>query len=412
MLENPVSDVALGAFHARQLAQMRSLAPQTNIESAITADLGDTTLVSYFPPLANRLAFWFGGNRTRKILYIDGVTTNDQANRLMDGYGNGLGIPVVLGNNIWINQQRDAIINAFTLATLTNAEYVDLVGYSAGGAVALAIREVFRSMGAPPKCKVITFGAPRTGQENIRDGLSNAAICRWMTATDPIPLLPLRLQDAPHIAAIYSLGRIVNWSFFVHARGGVEVYSDGTVAPSVLPQAAAANPVSSVASWAWSQEGDPNNPHGINTYIAYLTAAEAKYNTPASQIAREAPAEVPARTDRAETNLARERVESAIATAGHVQNARPVVIPDAQLFSVFRQGRIWYVALGDRIVFTTANKRTARHIARAGNDFLRSMPKQALVDPDALKDQIEAFLQLAGDPSSGFSPTINTTPPS
>jgi len=51
---------------------------------------------------------------------------------------------------------------------------------------------------------------------------------------------------------------------------------------------------------------------------------------------------------------------------------------------------------------------TCRHICRAGNDFLRSLPRQGLVDPLSLLEQVEAFLLFATAQESEWVPKLRT----
>ncbi len=64
---------------------------------------------------------------------------------------------------------------------------------------------------------------------------------------------------------------------------------------------------------------------------------------------------------------------------------------------------------GDQLFAFAGNKKRARHLARAGNDFLRSLPKQAVVDPQTLIDQFISFLNAAVQPNGPSRPPINTS---
>ena len=409
--DNPVNNPELALFYVTMLQAMRTTNPQVAMDAILTGDIGELTVSGFSPSSGNNLAVYFGGNLSRKLLIIDGVQTSQQASAVMGGYGNILGVPTVVGNNTYIQDQANAIVGRYTLDYLFNADHVDIIGYSAGGAVALAILEIFRQREFRPKTKTSSFGSPRTGQTNIRDGLAGEAIARWMMDSDPIPLIPLRVQDAPILALMVPTGQLLNWSNFVHSAGGISIRPDGTFQASVGPLDATANPVTSVVNWYFSVEADPNNQHALSAYRAALTTAVRNASLPAAQTAPEGPAEIPNSTKRKEVTQNQERIATAIFTQAATQTAAPITTPEPALFHVKRSGRIWYVGLGDHGVFIAGPEKRARHIARAGNDFLRSIQKQACVDPTALVGQIDAFLKLAQDPSSGFAPLINTTPP-
>jgi len=412
VLEAQVTNPELAWLYTRMLAQLRGPSPEANINAMIEAEFPQRSSSLYFAGSNEDLAFYYGGTNQRKILLIDGVRNSTQANNLFNGYANFTGIPIVVGNNMWMQRQAELIVGRINEMEMLSREYIDIAGYSGGGAVALPIAQRLRSFEFHPKLKVSSFGAPRTGQPTLRSLMSSVPIARWMTDSDPIPLLPLRLQDAPQIAALVALGTLLNWSNYCHVHGGISISPTGVMTPAILPPNAIANPISSVASWYFGVENDPNNAHALTQYSLRLEAAVRASANPAAEEVDEGPAEEGHRTKRREVNQQRERIERNIFTTAATQTSNPVVTPDPTLFQAFRQGRVWYVGFGDLTVITAGPEKRARHIARAGNDFLRSLQKQAVVDPSSLLEQMRVFLVLAQDPSTGFRPTINTTPPS
>ena len=90
------------------------------------------------------------------------------------------------------------------------------------------------------------------------------------------------------------------------------------------------------------------------------------------------------------------------------QNAQPVNIPDAQLFVAVKTGRVWYVTFGGIVIASAPHKRRARALAREGNAWLRRLQNEAVVYTNDLGSQFLAYLEVASDPASGFTPTINT----
>jgi len=73
-----------------------------------------------------------------------------------------------------------------------------------------------------------------------------------------------------------------------------------------------------------------------------------------------------------------------------------------------RQGKIWTVVFGDKIVCQGVREDTCRHLCRVGNDFLRSLPKQGLVDPISLAEQFQNFLLFATAAESEWIPKLKT----
>jgi len=411
ILDLPVNNPEIALFYVNLLRQLRGPNPHDNIASAVTADLGQYHFGRYYPPTELGLGFWFGGTNTRSLLLIDGVRTQSQSTHLLLGYQHLAGVGVIQGNNTWMNDRATEIFNRIGANNFFISEHLDFAGYSAGGAVATAMVAGILTREFRPKMKLSTFGAPRTGHQNIRDGMSNLPIARWMTSGDPIPLVPLRLQDAPSIAAIVPWTIILSWSNFIHSRGGISIAPNGVTTDSVLPTEASAAPVTSVASWLWGIEDDPTNPHSLVSYYNALTAAVAATQTPQQVELEVAGGEHVNRVERREANRERQQIEDAIFTRASEQTAENIVTPAITLFQAFRQGRVWYVRFGDQVVIIAGPEKRARHIARAGNDFCRSLQKQAVVSPETLLGQMSAFLAQAQDPAGLFRPPINTTIP-
>jgi len=411
ILDAQVTNPEMAWLYVRMLQQLRGSAPLQNITGMIQADLIAQNHSFFYPGTTENLSFYYGGDNSRRILLIDGVRNSTQALRVIEGYSAALPFQIVVGNNRYIQEQAQIIVGMITEMEFLRREYIDLVGYSAGGAVALAIAQRLRTFEFHPRMKVSTFGSPRTGQPLLRSDMSRVAVARWMTDADPIPLVPLRLQDAPQIALLVPTNTLLNWSNYVHVQGGISISPTGETTPSTLPPLAAARPVSSVAAWYFGVESDPTNPHALNQYANRLEAATRLSATPAAVAVDDAPSEHSTTTTRREVNQQRERVERQIFTTASNQTDETIITPDPTLFKAYRSGRAWYVSFGDLTVITAGPEKRARHIARAGNDFLRSLQKQAVVDPEALLGQMNAFLVLAQDPASGFRPTINTEPP-
>jgi len=111
---------------------------------------------------------------------------------------------------------------------------------------------------------------------------------------------------------------------------------------------------------------------------------------------------------RRDVNRERDRVVQKIGEQQRGQNHVIANHPKIVLFKPTRLGRIWAVVFGDVIVCQGVREDTCRHLCRVGNDFLKSLPKQGLVDPIALRDQFEQFLLFAVLPESEWEPKLKT----
>jgi hypothetical protein len=409
IVDQPVSNPNMALFHATQIAKLRSLGPQANIDSALMADLPNNFSSVFFPPSGQMVAMYIGGDNSRKVVYLDGITTLGQAAALVDGYWTAFMLPGSPPLNAWFQSLLPTIMGRIALATVFTPEYLDVVGYSAGGALATAVMYQLKRQQTTMKMKLITFGSPRPGGRIVRDTIASSPVARWMTPGDPIPLIPPRIQDANALALAFSPVQWITFSNTVHTHGGLEVNAAGEITDAVLPSQAVVNASSSLASWFLAENDDTGNDHAIFRYMANLQAALSGPPGTRPHSVDVGPAEVPDDNKRRGVNQERDRVITAISDQQGRQNIQPVVVPGPVLFTPVRLGRVWAVGFGDQIVAQGVHEKTCRHICRAGNDFLRSLPKQAIVDVTALQGQLEAFLALAQDPSQGFSPTIKTT---
>jgi len=408
IVDQVVNNVELGLFHARMLTLLRSTFPQTAMDIVLRQELTNGFQSVYVAPTAGNVGFYFGGDNTRKIMYLDGVVTNLQSTNLIGGYQKFLGLQIINSANIWIQTNFATYLDAMSAGHMQVTEYVDFVGYSAGGAVAECLAWELRRLGNVQKKKVFSYGAPRPGGPNVRDGLQTIPVVRYMTPGDAIPLVPPRLQDAPALVATLPVGVSLSWSNMVHPNGGVVVRSDGTTTPAVEPPDAAVTPGLSLANWYFSLEGEAGNQHSMQTYVAYLLAATNRLTTPKEKKIELAGGEDDDEAKRKDVNKVRDRVATAVALAQREQNAQIVNQPAVVLFRPLRQGKIWTVVFGDKIVCQGVREDTCRHLCRVGNDFLRSLPKQGLVDPISLAEQFQNFLLFATAPESEWIPKLKT----
>ncbi len=408
LLDNVVNDIDLGVFHAQMLSLLKSTFPQTAMDLVMREQFPDSFQSAFYPANGDYVSCYLGGSNQRKIMYLGGMETARQASLLIDGYAASLGVVQIPGPNIFLRNTLPYYVDKFAQGHFQDPEYIDIVGYSLGGALAIAMTYEMTLGNDRHKKKTFTYGAPRSGGAQIRDVLARSPIVRYMAEQDPIPLIPPRLQEVPQMAPFGIPSVFISWSSMVHCQGGVVVNADGSLEEAVVPPNAAMTTGVSLVDWLFSLELTGGNPHSLSTYIAYLRNAAARRPRVQEKKVDVAPAEVPADLRRVEVNQARDRQVTAVANAQKVQNAQIAVHPDVVLFKAVRMGRVWIVTFGDKIVCQGVRADTARHLARAGNDFLKSLPKQALVDPIGLAAQFEAFLAFASSPDSEWRPTLRT----
>jgi len=406
ILDENVANLELGAFHAARLQAMRGLNPQSLIDSVLRPLLPINFASIYSSPTVNRLGFYYGGNLERKILYIDGVNSVLHASYLVEGYNNFTGPGGVNAFNTWLRANKDHAFATMTAAGIGDPEYLDFVGHSAGGALATVMMDTMVQLQSPLKRKLITFGAPRAVSTAAAQRLSGSPIARYMTPDDPIPLVPPRATESPALVASKPGLTVFRWGLYVHTQGGIVVWPNGTTTDDILPPNATMQNVLNLTNWLFAVHSEANNPHSLTQYYSMISYAASIRNTAAALVVDDAPREHSQQEDGAAITRAQRATVAAIHEAGAAQNAQPIVVPHNVLFRPVRIGRIWYVEFAGEIVITAPREDRARHIARAGNDFLRSLPKQALVDPTSMMEQFQAFFAASVEEASGFSPKI------
>jgi len=408
ILDEVANHVGMGEFHARQLAQMRSMSPSATLGSVLGGLLSPGYVGFYIGPTPNRLGVYVGGNNYRVVAYIDGIQSSEQAQNFINGYDNSDGGLGTSPYNAWLRSQAADFLLFYQRSFPTPPEYLDFVGYSAGGALGTYMLHRFKQLGNPPKMKLVTFGAPRATNVSVRAFLGGSAMCRWMTDADPVPLIPPRATDVPALIAVQPVLTVLRWGNYVHTDGGIAVFSDGTTAPEVVPPTSSLNVSGSLAAWLLSEEGSPNNPHALTSYQAALNAAILRANN-ATQLQPPVGQGEPRQVDnKAEIKAAQREAAKIVNIQGHAQNSVPQLIPEPLLLKPVRVGLIWCVEFNGRIILQAPIEKRARAIARAGNTFLKSLQRQAIVDVATLEDELSEFLRLAQMPGTGFTPTIKT----
>jgi hypothetical protein len=401
------NNIDLADFHASMLMQFRAINPPTNMIPLLKAQFAGEGQYDYLDGTAIFPRQFYGGTGLRKVMYVDGVTSTSQAQQLVDGYAGVSGDPVFASDNSYFVQCAARVLSRIQAPSLVKPEHLDLVGYSGGGATVMYVARALRQTDPQIKLKIITFGSPRPGLQGMRTTIDQLPIARWMTAEDPIPLVPPRVTDAPLLLPIIGVSLAIRWGQFVQPGGGIAIKVDGSTLPSVLPPYAAMNPINSLATWFAGQEGDSSNPHSLQAYRSRLILARQAALTPGELDKPESSPEKPDDTNKGHMTVRERQFLDLIANAGDRQNLTEPSAPEAKLFKAVRLGRLWVVTFGDKIICWAPIEARARHIARAGNDFMISLQKQALVDPDTLTDQVQAYLAAAVDPASDFSPKIN-----
>jgi len=127
------ANAELALFHVRRLQSLRALDPKEQIDLVLKTLLPEPFQSFYIPPTSKYVGMYVGGNNQRKIVYLDGVNSATQANQLIDGYNDSAQFGGFNPQNKWFLESAQYAFEQMGVNHLAVSEYMDLVGYSAGG---------------------------------------------------------------------------------------------------------------------------------------------------------------------------------------------------------------------------------------------------------------------------------------
>lgn len=410
-LEQDVNNVGKAWWLSSIIGIMRLGTPQVNIDRYFSEDTG-LPVRSWFSPATDLLpAYYAGVSGGTTIVLIDGSSTLAQ----MAGYWNAcLGDRATTSRdpvNNYLVGAAGTINDKLRLEAIPYQPRTIIAGWSLGGAVAIQLTAKLIGDGAETQPQSITFGAPRSGGISLSSTIGANYSARWMNDDDPVPLFPLPLADAPAMLLIYGLSQTTRLSNYVHVAGGINLAAGGQYNSAMLPSIASVAPVANGANWLFGQDVPGSQGHKIGDYTARLYLAKTASERAGLRDAPVARHEPVAPLASREGNQQAARAASVIFATGAVQNSQPVVIPVERQFKAVRVGRLWFVQWNGTVVACGPTKKRARAFANAGNRVLDVMQRQAVVNPLALSSTLEEYMAIAVDPTTGFTPTMNTVFP-
>lgn len=348
---------------------------------------------------------------TYRLILFAGTDTLSQGVQLVSSW---VGTPLqsfVDPDNAFLQNAAASVVNLVQGNRDPATQTTIIAGHSLGGATAMEYLRQNPTTPTTTKRTVITFGAPRPFGVSGRAAVSNQPIWRWFTPDDPVPLLPWRLNDVPAIAFLLPALAVLRCGNFVHPGLGLQVNNDGTLTFSALPTGSVATPVGNMATWLYSLATDATSAHHLNSYISNFTALINNSVFAQPPVLEAEVPDGPVGGHRQDVTKQEAKTTRAIFQAGEIQDVSKVNIPPALQFKAVRQGKIWLVQFQGQTFGISPTKRRARHLARVGNELLRSLSREAVVDTDALDSLFSQYLSAAASPGSGVVPTINTVVP-
>jgi hypothetical protein len=365
----------------------------------------------YWEATQTRPAFYFASLNNQRYLLIDGATRPDQALLLTAGYV-GTAHPAIRNpNNAYLNDAAHAIVDLIRTNGFAPPINLRIGGYSLGGAIAPFIPFWVRESGwGDDRGNVITFGAPKsTGFQQSRVLAMNDRCTRIMNDDDPVPIFCPSAVDYPAIIALVGPIHAARLSNFVHCGRGTILSREGEMTAGTVPPMTVTTFGTNLSAWLLSQETGAPNTHSLTEYEKRLMLREERnaraVHIPEGNIQRNE------EVARVEMNQVERRVEDALALRGFAQGRDPVILPPDKIFHWQRVGRINCVVFGDKLITITNTKKRALRLANSGNDFLRVLQRQAVVDPVTITSQFDAYFLLAAAGGTGFSPIMATVFP-
>jgi hypothetical protein len=343
------------------------------------------------------------------FMFLGGLTDDRGARNVWDGYiGSRFSSSTDEPNPVFLSAMQSAL-SVIPLPVNILTERLHVVGYSAGGAVAILMPALQTAFEFRPRMHITTFGSPRPAGRRVVDLNSGQDICRWFNSDDVVPWIPPELSNWTFYWTYgYNFNQVARVNSYWQGHGGVEIALDGTLTTRGSPSQVDLNLVRAMETWMAAAAANRENSHSLTAYIGRIRAAVSQlpsegYTPDTSAGGTGGGGESPREIERILSQ------QQTIFTAGHgTGGSGAVTIPTAQQFRAFRKGRVWYVSFGDRIIAGGFKKRGARQLANRGNSMLRSLQNRGAVQPEALAEQWRLYLEAATDPASGFDPQLNT----
>lgn len=281
-------------------------------------------------------------------------------------------------------------------------------GYSWGGVVASRmIPSLIRLSPGFGPTNLVAIGSPKPTNEPSSGPSQWNTVSMWGNNDDAVPLIPPDITTFQRVLGGLSAGQGQRLASFGVWPGRNLIRLDGSVIPFSGPEATGVPAVQQVGTWLQQQGSNTLTPHSLDTYRARLELAVSRL-PPRSSIVfgSNGRGHNPIPQVQEVLRLQGEVVQT-IFTDGSRQNALPVIVPDKEAFKAVKRGKTWCVQFGDTLIAYAPHRRRARGLARVGNEFLRRLQNEAVVQADDLAARWVQYLGDAVDSGNGFQPAMN-----
>jgi len=404
---NPVK----GEFLAQLLSLLETPFANANMTNMIFQEQREQVTPILIPKTDIMPAWYFARTQSLLIVCIGGATSLALGRETWNGYvGSQLDTRNYPTNHALFDRAID--VSASLVATVPGGRAtIILCGFSMGGAIATILAPMVKAAFPSSNLQCITFGAPRPGTTHLENYLRTIDLVRWMNDDDWVPLIPPRLAYFTQAGAILGTRVLQRIQNFTQPAGGRMLTTDGVVYSNQLPNRATVPSVSDFSAQLSGVDTGAWIPHRLAEYIRRLHMTAARTDQSARGGGNGSTNEQPRPVSAVAARRAVEEVNGPIFALGVAQNVIGVSIPRPRLWRAVRVGRVWWVYFGDLRICAAPIRKRAQGLANIANEFLRRLQSQAVVDPQALTDQLVEYIRLAADPTSGFTPTLSTQLP-
>jgi pimeloyl-ACP methyl ester carboxylesterase len=395
------------------LQYLISAPSKAQMDAFVSRDLGPLIRSDYWYEVAGANPDAYSCiTATDQLILIRGIENQRQGQAVVDGYtgSNPLGNKPESRHHAYAKRWATGIYD--NVKDVFRGGPTPIVGYSFGGLVAWYLAELFLEVaedGSVPW--IVGIGAPKIPRRLVELIGNKVDPYALVNDDDPVPVMPPTLTAWQRFMAGLSIYQYQNCEDFQSWPLGSILTADAVLRQGTQPTSFVGPAMTELASWLARANAGLLTPHSISVYAARLAATLP----PTVTTVTVAPSGPPATPDPVTPPAIIRRTvadqQQTSFTDGNRQNAIPVQIPDHQLFTVARQGKIWSVYFGGTLIATAPKKRRARALKNEGNAFIRRLQNEGVVFTEALAATWAEYLAAASDPNSGFVPQLNTTPP-
>jgi pimeloyl-ACP methyl ester carboxylesterase len=311
--------------------------------------------------------------------------------------------------NAYLLLATDAIVAAVRMALQISPASILLCGHSYGGAIAEALAVVMPGFYAGQPFQLLTFGAPRAGDNTLSAALAKIPSARYMNIGDPIPFFPPHFDEAPTLTIALGFPQASRLSNYVQPGAGIVLDTNGATFEATLPSGFSIIRDIDLLSWVNNQNGFLGVEHSYKTYRTRMASFTAPVLGPTPGPLAGLKSEVEPVLTPAIFN-AGAVLGPALLTAGALVATISVYIPVNYRAKVVKQGNLYTITWMGLTIATGNTKSNARTLAKYINKWLRVQQTVASINNQAFRNAFIAYANVCSSNLTGFMPVLTVNP--